>query len=166
MPLWACLPSLDGYAYPFPPIPISATYDIAFKGRGHQRRHRQRAPIDSHKDRYVCCVVTSGSVSQMRGQLQSQTALGAVLKGLLGVLEQCRHITAPVGCRKIFLARVDVHGSFVGIHPALQSSRLGRAKLGDRGGVAPRDRGINILRQGHLAGRSGDQVFADTPHGA
>ena len=78
-----------------PPIPISTTYDIASKGRGHQRRHRQRAPIDSHGDRYANCVVTSGSVSQMRGQPQSQTALGAVLKGLLGALEQCRHITAP-----------------------------------------------------------------------
>ena len=99
-PLWAYLLYLDGYAYPFPPIPISATYDIASKGRGHQRRHRQRAPIDSHGDRYVHWVVTSGGVSQMRDRPQSQTALGALLKGLLGALEQCRHMTASVDCTK------------------------------------------------------------------
>ena len=33
------------------------------------------------------------------------------------------------------------------------------------GAESPRDRGINILRQGHLAGRSGGQVFADAQLG-
>ena len=63
-----------------PPIPISTTYDISTKGRGNQHRYRQRAPIDSHKDRYVWWVVTSGGVSQMRVQPQSQTAARARAK--------------------------------------------------------------------------------------
>ena len=69
------LPDLDGYAYPFP-HPYFHNYCNAN------------------------CVVTSGGVSQMRGQPQSQTAPRAVLKGLAGALEQCRHVTASVGCTK------------------------------------------------------------------
>ena len=71
----------------------------------------------------------------MRGRPQCQTALGAVLKGLLGALEQCRHITASEAVQN--LPRTGrCPGELRGICPALHSSRLGRAKLADRGGVA------------------------------
>ena len=124
------LSSLPGWVrLSIPPIPIAS------KGRGKQRRYRQRAPIVSHKDRYVCWVVTSGGVSQMRDRPQSQTALGAVLKGPVGAPEQYSHITASEAVQN-FPRTGRFPRELCGICPALQSSRLGRAKLGHRGGVA------------------------------
>ena len=66
----------------------------------------------------------------------------------------------------MFLARVDVPVSFEVYVPLYRTDGWVALNWDIGAESRPGDRGINILQQGHLAGRTGEQVFADTPHGA